>query len=168
MTSIDIFFQREGSREIGHLTLQPSETFATLKKRLVELHGIPADATIFLEDGETPLEDDAAVGAHAGKAGLKVHIHRCRQIHVVVTFNSSRVEREFGPGATISRVKHWAAIDAFHLDKADAGELALQLNGTHDRPPPNTHLGALATHPACKLAFDLVPTDRVNGALEQS
>ena len=45
----------------------------------------------------------------------------------------------------------------------EAGEHVLQVAGTQERPAPGTHLGALTTHPTCKVAFDLVPDERVNG-----
>jgi hypothetical protein len=45
----------------------------------------------------------------------------------------------------------------------EAGEHVLQITGTKDRPDPGTHLGTLAACPDCRLAFDLVPNERVNG-----
>ena len=46
----------------------------------------------------------------------------------------------------------------------EAGEHVLQIAGTKDRPDPGTHLGTIASCPACKIAFDLVPDERVNGS----
>jgi len=46
----------------------------------------------------------------------------------------------------------------------DAGEHVLQVAGSHDRPAPGTHIGALTDGKVCGLAFDLVPDQRVNGA----
>jgi hypothetical protein len=46
----------------------------------------------------------------------------------------------------------------------EAGEHVLQIAGTHDRPAPSTHLGALAACPHCQVIFDLVPDQRVNGS----
>jgi hypothetical protein len=46
----------------------------------------------------------------------------------------------------------------------EASEHVLQILGTQDRPSPGTHLGALTKCPHCRLAFDLVPDQRVNGA----
>ena len=43
------------------------------------------------------------------------------------------------------------------------GEHVLQIAGTHDRPTPSTHIGALVTHPNCRIAFDLVANERVQG-----
>lgn len=43
----------------------------------------------------------------------------------------------------------------------------LQIAVTKDRPDPGSHLGTIAACPDCRLAFDLVPNERVNGALER-
>ncbi len=163
MGTIDVFYQREGSREIEHIEVSSDVTFGALRALLLEKHGLGADVFLFLEETEEPPDGGQAVHAHAGRAGAKVHVHRCRHIEVTVTFNGQRAEHRFGPGTTIARLKTWAA-EKFGMTPEDASEHVLQIAGTHDRPPPGTHLGALATCPHCRVAFDLVPDHRVNGA----
>ena len=163
MGSIDVFYQREGSREIEHLEVSSDATFGALRTLLLERHGLGADASLFLEDSDEPLDGSQAIHDHAGRAGAKVHVHRCRHIEVAVTFDGQPAEHRFGPGTTVARVKKWAA-EKFGMTPEDASEHVLQIAGTHDRPPPGTHLGALVTCPHCRVAFDLVPDHRVNGA----
>ena len=162
MAAIDVFYQREGSREIEHLEISSDVTFGALRALLLEKHGGEADAFLFLEDVDEPPEGGQVVHGHAGRAGAKVHVHRCRHIEVAVTFNGHQVEHRFGPGTTVARVKKWAA-EKLGMAPEDASEHVLQIAGTHDRPPPGTHLGALVTCPHCRVAFDLVPDHRVNG-----
>lgn len=100
----------------------------------------------------------------ASPKGLKIHVHRCHHISVTVSYNNDPVDHEFGPGTTVSHVKHWAAEDEFGMSKDEAGEYVLQIAGTHIRPTPGTHIGSLTDGQACNLAFDLVPDERVNGA----
>ena len=164
MTSIDIFYQGERVREIEHMEADANDTVGALKARLTEKHCADADALLFLEDGEAPLDETVAVGALAGPAGAKVHLHRCRRVEVAVTFAGETVTRPFGPGATVASVKRWAAQRKFGMTEEEAGEHLLQIVGTHDRPAPGTHVGALAGCPACRIAFDLVPDECVNGA----
>ncbi len=165
MKTIDLFYQGEGLGEVKHLEIDSNATFAHLKSRLVEMHGVAADALIFLEDEDDPIGDDnAPLAKHASKKGLKVHIHRCRHIEVKVTFNGETVDRRFGPGATVAKVKRWAAQQKFGMSEAEAGEHVLQISGTHERPAPSTHIGSLTNGKVCNLAFDLVPDERVNGA----
>ena len=162
--SLDLFYQGEGLGDIEHLEVASDATFAAVKARLAEKHGTPADALIFLEDDDDPLDDDGRVGDRAGPTGLKIHLNRCRHIEVNVSFNGETVDRRFGPGATVARVKRWAAERKFEMSKEEAGEHVLQIAGIHDRPVPGTHVGALATCPDCTLAFDLVADERVNGS----
>lgn len=166
MKSIDLFYQGEGLGEIEHLEVEPDATFAVIKARLAEKHGVAADAFLFIEDEEDPLDDNERVGDRAGATGLKLHLSRCRHIEVTVTFNGENVDRRFPPSATVARVKRWAAERKFEMSEEEAGEHVLQIVGTHDRPAPGTHIGALAPRNTCAQAFDLVADERVNGALE--
>ena len=80
-----------------------------------------------------------------------------------MTFNGETVHDRFAPGTTIARVKRWAAEKEFGMSREEASEHVLQLSGSQERPAPGTHLGALVTCKVCKLSFDLVPDERVNG-----
>jgi hypothetical protein len=164
MNSIDIFYQGEGIRDIEHVEVGADQTFAQIKAVLIEKHGLGSDVFFFLEDGDDPVEEDHIASKHAGSAGVKAHLHRCRHIEVAVTFNGETVHHRFGPGTTVARVKRWAAEDKFGMTPEEASEHVLQIAGTQDRPAPGTHLGALAKSPNCRLAFDLVPDQRVNGS----
>ena len=163
MAIIDVYYQAEGVREIGHLEVDLDATFGSVKALVLDRHGLDADELVFLENTEEPLSDMLAVGDQADARGVKAHVHRCRHIEIKVTFNGETVQRRFGPSTTVARVKHWAAVKKFGMTEEEASEHALQIVGTHDRPSPGTHLGALTTCPACHLAFHLVPDERVNG-----
>lgn len=163
MTHIDVFYQVEHSGRIEHLRADESETLAGIKARIGDKHGCGTDALIFFEEGDEPLDETATVGSVAGPAGAKLHVHRCRRVHVAVNFAGKAVAREFAPGTTVAHVKRWAAEREFGMSRDEAGEHVLQITGTHDRPAPGTHIGALAACPACRVAFDLVPDERVNG-----
>lgn len=164
MNFIDLFYQGEGINEIAHIELEADATFAILKARLAERHGVGHDALLFLEDEDEPLDEAVFVKERATAKGLKVHIHRCRHVEVTVTFNAETVERRFSPSATVARVKRWSAEDKFGMSEEEAGEHVLQITGTHDRPAPGTDIGALTDCNVCNLAFDLVADERVNGA----
>ena len=164
MTNIDVFYQGEGLREIEHIEISPDHTFSVLKAVLIEKHGLETDVLIFLEDADEPVNDLLTVEAHASHVGAKIHVHRCRHVEVSVTFNNETVHHRFGPGTTVARVKLWAAEHEFKMSPEETSEHVLQIKGTHDRPAPGTHLGTLVSCPHCKIAFDLVPDQRVNGA----
>ena len=164
MASIDIFYQGEGLREIEHIEIDESQTFRNLKTLLVKKHGLESAVLVFLEDADEPIGEDAILREHSGGAGIKAHLHRCRKIDASVTFNAKTVQHRFAPGTTVARVKRWAAQDKFGMTPEEASEHVLQIAGTQNRPAPGTHLGALTSAPNCRLAFDLVPDQRVNGS----
>lgn len=164
MKATDVFYQLEGHPDIEHVEVGPEHTFATLRALLIEKHGLSTEVVIFLEDCEEPINEIVLVCDHAGHAGVKAHVHRCRHVEVAVAFNGEIVHHRFGPATTVARVKHWAAVKKFNMTEAEATEHVFQISGTHERPAPGTHLGALAGCPACHLSFDLVPDQRVNGA----
>ena len=163
MTGIDIFYQGESLSDVQHIEINPEHTFGALKALLVEKHGLTTEVLIFLEDSDEPVDEVLLVSAHCGHAGVKMHVHRCRHVEVAVTFNGETVHHHFGPGTTVVRVKTWAAERKFGMTPQEAGEHVLQIAGTKDRPDPGTHLGTIAPCPACKIAFDLVPNERING-----
>lgn len=164
MNYIDIFYQGEGISEISHIELEPDATFAALKARLAEKHQIAVDASLFIEDCDELIDDNAFIRDFATAKGLKVHVHHCRHVEVTVTFNGETLTQVFRPSATVARVKNWAC-EQTGMSREEAGEHVLQIKGTHDRPAPGTHIGVLIDGDACKLAFDLVPDERVNGAV---
>jgi hypothetical protein len=164
MKTIDLFYQGDGLSEIEHLEVAANASAADLKARLVEKHGCAADTLLFLEDEDEPLDDLQLAKAREAGKGLKLHLNRCRQIAVSVFFNGETVDRKFAPGATVARVKRWAAQRKFGMTDEEAGEHVLQIAGTHERPAPGTHIGAIAQRKTCAVAFDLVADERVNGA----
>jgi hypothetical protein len=164
MKMIDVFYQGGGIKEIEHIEISADESFAAIKKILTDKHGLETEVLLFLEDSDEPVDEILIVREHAGPTGIKVHVHRCRHVEVAVTFNGETVQHRFGPGTTVARAKRWAAERKFGMSEEEASEHVLQIAGSHDRPAPGTHLGALATCPKCHIAFDLVPDQRVNGS----
>ncbi len=160
---INIFFQGEGHKDIGHCELDADETIASLKSILRERKLIFDNTLIFLEDGDEPIMDDCTIRNFAKSGAVKIHFHRRRSVEVKVMFNGESVGRRFPVSATIARVKKWAAERKFGMSKEEASEHVLQVSGSHDRPSPGVNLGTLVDcdNPIC---VDLVPDERVNGA----
>lgn len=171
--SISIFYSAENLAQLEVLELPADSTIAAVKAAIISKHGLAPDSSVFLEantdDDEQPDDDKAideaeTISRHVSEQGhLKLHIHRCKRIDVAVAYNARTVERRFRPSTTLARVKNWAA-RTLQMSRDDAGEHVLQLSGSTERLPPNTHVGALASCPACRVQFDLVPNERVNGA----
>lgn len=163
MKNTDVFYQAEGVADIQHAEVQADRDFGDLKREICKRHQLQGETLIFLEDGDEPIREAAKLRDHIGRAGLKVHVHRCREVEVQVTFNGETVRHRFAPGSTVARVKKWAAEKKFGMTPQEASEHVLQLSGTQQRPDPNVHIGRLTDCPKCLVTFDLVPNERVNG-----
>lgn len=162
MKHLNVFYQVEGNRAQQLVEVSPDESVAHLKQRIADKHGLSGPLLLFLEDSENAADENATVGSLATEKGAKVNVHHCARIAVMVAFGQRVIEDLFGPGVTVAHVKKWAAKE-LGMSPEDAGEHVLQLAGSHDRPPPSTHIGSLVTHPNCRVAFDLVADERVQG-----
>ena len=163
MSKIDLFYQGEGLKDINYLEIDLELKFGALKVLVHEKHGVPLDVLVFVEGKGDPVDEDALVKDYVTETGIKVHFHRAREVKVLVTFNGKTVEGLFSPATTVASVRRWAAVSEFGMSENEAGEHVLQLPGTHDRPSPDTHLGALADGKRV-VEFDLVADERVQGA----
>ena len=151
MTSIDVFYQGEGIREIAHFEADPGSQLRRHQARdHREARPQGRDADLPRGPRRAGRRELPASRDHAGHAGIKAHLHRCRHVEVAVTFNGETVHHQFGPGTTVARVKTWAAERKFGMTPQEAGEHVLQITGTKDRPDPGTHLGAIAACPDCR------------------
>lgn len=163
MKTIDIFYQGEGITALEHIEIGDHEAFGALRATLAKKHNLGNDACLFVEDEAEPVAEDVLIKSRAGRAGVKVHIHRCREIKVTVHFKDKSVHEKFAPGTTVARVKHWVATRKFGMTEEEASDHHLQLAGTTIQPDPGTHIGTLVTSDKCAVEFDLVSTPKVNG-----
>lgn len=157
--NVEVFIRREGLLEpILHET-HDGATVAAIKAALA----VDGEGEFFLfeEDADEPLLDHHLV-RHHGDGTKILHRSRCKKIAVTVRYAGRAVSRDFGPGSTLDRVKRWAE-RKLGIDQADAAEMSLQIAGSQDRPDGSTHIGSLVQK-CCEIAFDLLPSDRINGA----
>lgn len=143
-------------REVEHAS-KPQE----LRKQLLELvtEAQRPNVRIYVEDDD---EEDALDKLQEIPEGLRVQLHRLKSIDVTVHYAGRKVMRTFRPSATVGRVKKWATHE-LGISASDSAEMALQVSGTDNRPDTDVHIGTLVMAPTKTLAFDLVPSPRVNG-----
>lgn len=135
-------------------------TVAAIKAALISED--EGEFLLFEEDADEPLLDHHLV-RHHGDGTKILHRSRCARITLTVRYAGRTISRDFGPGSTLDRVKRWAERE-LGIDQTDAAEMSLQIAGTQDRPDGSTHIGSLV-QTCCELSLDLLPSDRINGAV---
>lgn len=158
---VKVFLQSELLNDIEVVEVEPNGGYAALRTACLEKvnHPTAAEAFLFVED-----EDDENASKMLEKIpeGLCVQLHRAKSIDVIVRYSSKDVRRPFRPSATVGRVKKWATKE-LGITPSDAAELMLQIKGTDNRPDSDIHIGSLVKGTDQTIAFDLVPSPRVNG-----
>lgn len=164
--TIEIYVQGENLPTI-HLVPLPRNGKVRDIVEAARAKGLPAatdghDVAVLIEDEEVELNQECGLGESGIKHRHNVHCHRCRRVHVSVTYNGTEKSHSFSSSTTVAKVKQWAD-DQFHLQGVDATEHALQVCDTRDRPSDEIHIGTLAQHPDCQVCFILAPKQRVEG-----
>ncbi len=163
MATIDVFFQGEHIPQFSTIEADPTHPIGGICAEVIRRHGGGDAILVFVEDADEPVDVAVTVEELAQKGPVKLHFHRCRHVEVSASFGGKTASKRFGPGATIARIKLWAAVHEFRMTPGDAAEHLLQIKGTTDRPLPSTHVGTLVKCPHCAIAFDLIPQARVQG-----
>ena len=164
MKKTQLFLQYEGNRRIELVEIDPDSPIREIIAAAIRA-GLPeecrAEAVVFGEEGETPLDAAMTLTAAGVRDKQRIHVHRCHKIDVTLHFNDLTDKHHFPPSATVEHVKRYF-VHKIHMSPVDATEHVLQLCGTTDRPEPDQHIGALVSR-TCSLCFDLVPIKRVEG-----
>lgn len=159
-----VYVQSEFLPDVKLVEVNDDTTIEDLKKACLavlpsEAHGV--DLHLFVED-----DDEKTTATHVKHLkkphGVRVHMHRCKEVVVTVRFAGQAVMFEFRPASTIGRIRQWAG-HKLGMQPNDIAEHVLQLAGSNEQPDIDVHVGALAKCPACSVEFDLVPAHRING-----
>ena len=168
MSTIRVYVQSEHFSDIKLVEVDDQATVADLKRAALALLPAGTDPTglsLSIEDDD--VDYDEAVSKRRLKdlnpdRGVRVHLHRCKQVAVTVRFGGRTEEHPFRPATTIGRIRQWAG-RRFGLKAGDIAEHVLQIAGSNEQPDMDTHVGTLVQHPRCAIVFDLVPAHRING-----
>lgn len=123
-----------------------------------------ADALIWIEETEQPLD----LGSTLESAGVRhrghVHRGRCHKVDAKVRFNGVSKSHVFSPATIVDRVLKWATGEGgFDLTPAEAAKHTLALPGADHPLDPRVHIGSLVTAGTCEVVLDLMPKVRFEG-----
>ena len=112
-------------------------------------------ALLFVEGENHPLDPDGIVDENYPRH-RRHHVHRIREINVVVGYGGAIVERRYPPSTTVETVLAWAVKNFPQIDPAMAGEFELALAGGAEEIPGTMHLGSFVKHPCHRIEFALI------------
>lgn len=161
-----VYIQSEYFPDIKFVEVKDEATVAELKHAALALLPPGTDAsdlTLSVEDDDADAHGHSTHVKHLKKEhGVRVHLHRCKQVEVTVRFGVEVVHHKFRPATTVGRVRLWAG-EKFGMATGDVAEHVLQIAGTTEQPDVDVHIGTLTKCPQCEVTFDLVPAHRING-----
>lgn len=161
-----VYIQSEFFSDIKFVEVNDEATVAELKHAVLAL--LPpgtdtSDLTLSVEDDDDDAHGHATHVKHLKKEhGVRVHLHRCKQVEVKVRFGAEVVHYKFRPATTVGRVRLWAG-EKLGMAPGDIAEHVLQIAGTTEQPDVDVHIGTLTKCTQCEVTFDLVPAHRING-----
>lgn len=164
MEKIEVFVQVEGDIRTEVVTVLSGASMDDIVRAAAQKAlPVPADGgLVFIEEEEIPVDGKLTLAEAKIGHRSRVHIHRCKVIEVQVHFKSETKSHRFAPSATVGRVQKWA-LDEFIKHGTDQTDHVLQICESDNRPNLDIQIGALTQSPGCKLCFDLVPVQRVEG-----
>lgn len=123
---------------------------------------VDTETLVFIDEDEAPLPRERHHRVHHLRHGSRVHVGRDREILVGVNFQARTIEKRFGPGTRVAKVKKWA-VHELGMTATDATEHVLQVHGATTKPAPDTPIHEIVRHHGHRVVFDLVPEKRVEG-----
>lgn len=123
---------------------------------LVELIEIDEDELVWIGDADEPVDVHLTlieIGIEPVRPHVHGHKHRCRTIHVKVSYAGHTNEHDVAPNTTLEALLHWA-IKAFGIDASTAADLVFRVAGSNTDLAFDTHVGTLTMPEHCSV--DLV------------
>lgn len=155
---MELFLHSEGGEDPEIVEVE-----ATATVRMLAVETDP-DGKVWIEESDEEIDPDLTF-EEAG-IGHRRHVHRgrCHRVKVVVQFNATDFKHEYGPGATIKKVYHWASGDkAADLSPEQQAKHVLALPGADHFLADGVHIGSLITPGTCEVTLNLMARDAFGG-----
>lgn len=155
-----VFVHREEHATVEAVEVESGATVGELLERLGREGG--TEESLWLEDGDDPLDRSTTLESAAVSEGTRVHVARRKKVEVSVRFGGDTKTREFQPSALVQRVFQWAVGNSgFDLPSAERAKHTLAVCGADTEADRYTHVGSLAQDG--RVCFDLAPKTRYQG-----
>lgn len=153
---MDLYIHRPGDERVE---LRVVETTVTVAEAVTLQDG----ESVWLEDTESEIDVTLTLEEVNIRHRGHVHVNRCHEVKVDVTFNGTTKNHTFHPATRVERVFDWATgKDGFDLTPTDRTEHTLEVCGTTIQPDDGDHIGSFVGE-HCSVCFNLVPKHRFEG-----
>lgn len=125
---------------------------------LGELIEVEEDELVWIDEGDEPVDIHLTlieIGIEPDRRHVHGHKHRCRTVHVKVTYAGHTKEHDVAPNTTLEALLHWA-IKAFGIDATTAADLVFRIAGSTEDLDFSTHVGTFTTPEHCSVVLDLL------------
>lgn len=153
---MELFLHSEGGEGPEIVEVEPNAKVRTL--------ATDPEGEVWVEELDEEIDLDLTF-EEAG-IGRRRHVHRgpCHRVTVVVQFNATDFEHEYGPGTTIQKVYGWASGDkAANLSPEQKAKHVLALPGADHFLADGVHIGSLITPGTCEVTLNLMARDAFGG-----
>ncbi len=164
------------SGEPGHGLVDVVVPYGASVRVLVEVMAtrgghVGEEAFVFVDDADEPLALEVVVDeAHPHRR--RHHVHRRREVEVIVNYGGGRAYARFSPATRVERVLRWAVAQFPEIDATLASELELKVaddgSGVPEdqRPelPVADNVGQHVPHGEGRIELDLTRGVIANGA----
>jgi hypothetical protein len=128
------------------------------------LTGDDPGGRVWVEEVVEEVGLDVTLEAAGIRHRCHVHRGRCHRVEVIVRFNGSNYEHDYGPAATIKAAEKWAfGPKGAGFSPEQAAKHVLAVPGADHFLEAGVHVGSLVTSGSCKVIFDLLPRSRFEG-----
>src|SRR5665213_3609252 len=141
----EILVQGAGLNEVVKVSIRRGATFKEIIVSVARMGNFPAaNAHLFLEDEETPLNPNHRVNAKHPLHKIH-HVHTQKEIGVEVHFHGQEHQTNFSPATTVRKVLAWAAHE-FKIPDQDGKEVFLSMPDSSQPLADGAHIGRFVPH----------------------
>lgn len=167
---IELFIHRQGTKPVT-LQVSPqssiSEAVKTSKVAGLDTNNVYALDTAESDDVDqeqlnAPVDSRKQIEEFSSKRNCHLFFYSCRSVCVSVNYKCDTEHRHFSPHVKLKRILRWAK-RKFNLTDCEADSLILRLCEGNDRLRQHQRLGEVIRGACCKVCFDLVHDERVEG-----
>ena len=168
---IELFIHQQGAKPVT-LQVSPQSSISEVAKTS-EVAGLDTNNVYALLDTterdevdqeqlNAPVDSRKRIEEFSTNRNCHLFFYRCRSVCVSVNYKCDTEHRHFSPHVKLKRILKWAKLK-LNLTDCEADNLILRLCEGDNRLRQHQRLGEVIRGECCKVCFDLVHEERVEG-----